>query len=105
MINDSDLKSLVTSGVLGAAIGLGQLLASGDQIKVRHAIGRATVSSGIAMSAYSVMAFWPDAPPLMLVGISCLLSSLGTSGLTMLAKRLFNTREEPSSTGTVRELL
>jgi hypothetical protein len=86
---DKDNQTLLIVGVMGAVIGFGQLLASGDDIKVRHAFGRAIVSSGIAVSAFSVLAWFPDAKPSLLVGIACLLSSLGTSGLTMLAKRLF----------------
>jgi hypothetical protein len=42
------------------------------------------------MSAFTVLAWLPDAKPSLLVGVACLLSSLGTTGLTMLAKRFFN---------------
>jgi hypothetical protein len=84
-----EIGPVVSVGLLGAVIGFGQLLASGDDMKVRHAFGRAIVSAGIAMSAFSVLAWFPEAKPAMLIGIACLLASLGTSGLTMMAKRFF----------------
>jgi len=40
------------------------------------------------VSAFTVLAWIPDAPAPLLVGVSALLASLGTSGLTLLAHRL-----------------
>ena len=89
---DKHEQGLLTVICLGALLGLGQVLASGDRISIRYAIGRAIVSAGIATSSYSVLAWMPNTSPVALVGIAALLASLGTSGLTLLAQRLFQTR-------------
>ena len=100
---DKDNHTLIIVGLLGAVIGFGQLLASGDDMKLRHALGRAIVSSGLAISAFTALAWFPEAKPSMLVGIACLLSSLGTTGLTMLAKRIFRVPDSSSVASVEQE--
>lgn len=94
---DKSEQTLVTVGVLGALLGIGKLLASGDPIKPRQAIGHALVSSGIAMSAGAVLAWIPDATPTLVIGLSCALASLGTSGLSLFLQRFFNVRDKDSN--------
>lgn len=87
---DKSETTMWTVGIIGAVIGIGQLLASGDKITARYALGRSILSTGIALSSFSVLAWLPDASPPLLVGVSALMASLGSSGLTMLAHRFFN---------------
>ena len=85
---DKTEQTVIIAAVMGAIIGIGQLLLSSDPLKPRAAVGRAIVSAGISVSAFTVLAWIPDAPAPLLVGVSALLASLGTSGLTLLAHRL-----------------
>lgn len=72
----------------GAAIGLGQLLLSTEKLTWRLAIGRAIVSTGLALSGFAVLAWASDLPSTAILGISCLIASLGTTGLERLVQRL-----------------
>lgn len=91
---DKTEHTLVTVGILGAFIGIGKLLAAGDPITPRQAVGHAIVSSGIAMSAGAVLAWIPDASTTVVIGVSCALASLGTSGLSLFLQRFFNVRSD-----------
>ncbi len=68
-------------GVIGAVIGLGKLLQSGEKITIRLALGRAIVTSGLGVSAFAVLVWIPDVPKIALVGVAALLASLGESAL------------------------
>ncbi len=91
---DKTEQTIWTVGIIGAVIGIGQLLASADKITLRYALGRSILSTGIALSSFTVLAWLPDASPAMLVGVSALMASLGSSGLTLLAQRFLNARIE-----------
>ncbi len=68
-------------GVMGAVIGLGKLLQSGEKITVRLALGRAIGTSALGMSAFAFLAWIPDVPNIALVGIAALLASMGESAV------------------------
>lgn len=85
---DKHEQTLFWVALFGAFLGIGQLLASQDPIKPRAALGRAIVSCGIAVSSFSILAWIPDASTPLIVGVSALLASLGTSGLTMMIQRI-----------------
>lgn len=68
-------------GVIGAVIGLGKLLQSGEKISLRLALGRAIVTSGLGVSAFALLVLIPDVPKVALVGVSALLASLGESAV------------------------
>ena len=78
--------------LLGAVIGLGQLLASGERITVRLAIGRALCSGGLGGAASSALVVWPDLPPAALLGIACAIASLGTSLIESIFARMAGAR-------------
>lgn len=73
---------------VGIAIGLGQLLASKEQLSARIVIGRALSTAGISVAAGSVLIWFPELPLLGQIGIAAALASLGTSGLERLFQRL-----------------
>lgn len=61
----------------------------GERITWRLAIGRAIVTAGLAVAAFSVLAFIPDAPKLLIAGVSALAASLGESGIERIIKDRF----------------
>lgn len=67
--------------VTGVIIGLGQLLASKEELTTRIVIGRAFSSVGLSLVAGVALVQIPDAHPLTLIGLGAGLSSLGTSFL------------------------
>lgn len=81
-------------GVLGILIGLGQLLASKEQLTARIVIGRCLSTVGLAMSAGSVLLAFPEIPIIAQLGVAAALASLGTSGLERLVQRLFGVKGE-----------
>jgi len=76
--------------IIGALIGVGQLLGSSDMLTPRVVIGRALTSGGLAMCASVVLIWYPDIHPVALAGIAATLASLGTSFLSMAASRLLD---------------
>lgn len=73
---------------VGIFIGVGQLLASKEQLTTRIIIGRALSTGGIAIGAGSALVWLPDLPLLGQLGIAAALASLGTSGLERIFQRL-----------------
>lgn len=73
-----------TLALVGSAIGLGQLLASEEQLTWRIIFGRMLSSGGIALVAGFGLQFWPDLSLVAMVGIAAALASLGTSFLEKL---------------------
>lgn len=80
--------------LIGALIGVGQLLLGEAELKMRRAVGRALVSGGIASSAGAVLVWIPDLSPTGMIGVAAALASLGTSGLERLVDRAFGDRRK-----------
>lgn len=74
---------------IGAAIGIGKLMAADDPITGRLLVGRAIVSAGIGAAAGAVMLFAPEANPVLLYGAAAGLASVGTSTLEYILKSRF----------------
>lgn len=68
-------------GLFGLLAGLGTLLASKEVLTMRIVIGRALASFTLGVASASILAFVPGLSFEAQVGLACLLSSLGTSGL------------------------
>lgn len=83
-----ELKTIGGIAVTGAALGIFQLLHSGEKITWARAIGRAGITAGIATSAFSLLVVYPVLPTPAIVGVACLIASLGTTGLERLIDRL-----------------
>lgn len=78
-MNDNHL--LLTLGGVGAALGIGQLLASQDRITARVIIGRAIISGGLGLAAGAALTVLPNLNHVALAGIAALFASLGASSL------------------------
>ena len=77
---------LAVLAAIGAAIGIGKLMAADDPITVRLLIGRSLASAGIGAAAGSVIYLVPEASPILLYGLAAGLASLGTSTLEYILK-------------------
>lgn len=84
---DLEHKALVTVASVGVIIGIGQVLMSNVSMTLKRAVGHALVTTGIAVSSFTVLAWIPDAPTNLLVGVSAALASLGTAGVSALAEK------------------
>lgn len=94
----SEHQILVGVAALGAGIGIGQVLASGEPLTKRLVIGRALVTSGLALGGLAILAAIPGLAPVAQVGIACAVASLGASGLEKVLGRVFHvTPKEPSA--------
>lgn len=78
---------LLMLGALGAAIGLGKLLASNQILDWRTVLGRAVSTAGLSVGSGAVLLYFADPSPLALLGIGGLLASFGTSGIQNLVSR------------------
>ena len=74
-------------GLLGILVGLGQLLASKEQLTPRIVWGRCLSTMGLSMAAGVVLLAFPEVSPLAQIGVAAALASLGTSGLERLVQR------------------
>ena len=71
----------------GLVAGLGQLLASDEVLTARIVIGRALSSLALGVTAGTALTWMPDMPLTAMVGLACLIASLGTSGLERLLQK------------------
>jgi len=76
----------------GLITGIGNLLASQEVLTWRIVLGRAISSAALGGSAGFALQFAPDMPFPALVGLSCILASLGTSGLERLLQKWLNNK-------------
>lgn len=68
----------------GLLIGLGKLLAEGQNVTLKVAFGRCIVSTALGAASALLLAFLPEAPLEAVVGLGCAIASIGTSGLERL---------------------
>lgn len=72
---------------LGAAVGLGQLLASGEKITARLLCGRVITAGGIGAAASIPLSWMPSIPDAAVYGLACGLVTLGVAGVERIAQR------------------
>ncbi len=89
---DFDYEFFSISGLMGALIGIGQLLGASEQLNWRIIIGRALVSAGLASSAPVVLVFFPGIPRIAEFAFAAAFASLGTSGLHLAIQRFLGPR-------------
>lgn len=82
------IKAFGILAVVGALVGLGQMLAEQQALTPRSVIGRCLTSGGLGASAAAVLTWLPELPFFAQLGIAAMFASLGTSGLTLLAQRI-----------------
>jgi hypothetical protein len=78
---------------LGAAVGLGQLLASGEKVTSRLLAGRIITASGLGAAASIPLAWMPTLPDAAAYGLACGLVTLGVAGVERVAQRFLGTKE------------
>ena len=88
---DKEVHSAVGLVLIGAAIGIGQLLASNEPMSTRLVVGRALVSGGLGLAAAAILTFLPDLGFYAQMGVGAALASIGTSGVERLVKRFTGT--------------
>jgi len=89
MDNDKiDISFFTWSSVLGALIGLGQILDSSEQLSWRVVVGRALVSAGLASTAPALLTWFPQMPRMAEFAFAAMLASLGTSALQSIVRRV-----------------
>ena len=86
--NGVDVSFFGWSTVLGALIGLGQILDSAEKLSWRVIVGRAMVSAGLASMAPVALLWLPAMPRTAEFALAAVMASLGTSGLQMLIRRV-----------------
>lgn len=86
-IHDNPEGFLAILAGIGAAIGIGKLMAADEPITVRLVIGRALTSAGIGAAAGAIIYIVPNAHPVLLYGVAAALASLGTSTLEYIIKK------------------
>jgi len=84
---DHPVGFVAVLGGIGAFIGLGKLLASNEPITWRMAIGRMLASAGVGAAAGATTLLFPNADPIVLLGVAAALASAGTSTLEMILKK------------------
>lgn len=72
---------------IGAAMGLGNFLISGEPLVARLIFGRVILGSGASITAGSVYLLFPTLHPLALVGIASLTGLAGAAWLEVIFKR------------------
>lgn len=77
----SPVEALVGMTLTGVVVGLGQILGSDEKLTLRLMVGRALSSTGLSLIAGLLLIQIPHLTLLPLIGLSALLSSLGTSAL------------------------
>lgn len=87
---DNDTKLLASLGLVGAALGLGQLLASGDKITARVVLARAICSGGLGLCSAAATLIFPTLTFTASVGLACVLASLGTSAIERLFQKFLS---------------
>lgn len=88
MIHDEATKGVLWLALMGAGIGLGQLLVSKETLTKRLVIGRAITSGALGMAAAAVLSFIPALPFAAQMGLAATFASLGTSVLEKLVQRI-----------------
>ena len=90
--NSIDTTFFSWSTILGALIGLGQILDSAEKLTPRVLIGRALVSAGLAAMAPALLTWFPQMPRMAEFAFAAALASIGTSGLQMLVRKVLTGR-------------
>ena len=80
------------STILGALIGLGQILDSAEPLSWRVIVGRSLVSAGLATMAPVLLTWFPHMPRTAEFAFAALFASMGTSGLQMLVRKILTGR-------------
>lgn len=90
---DTLVHPVVLLAGAGLVAGLGQLLASPEKLTARIVVGRALSSMALGVTAGTALSWLPQMPIEALMGLACLIASLGTSGLERLLQKFLEMRK------------
>lgn len=79
MSPENKLALLLAS--IGAAVGIGKLLASTEKITARIVVARAIISGALGLCAAAATLMFPTISTNATIGVACVLSSLGSSAV------------------------
>ena len=88
-----DFRLFSLSVLMGALIGLGQLLSSETPLSLRMAVGRAFVSAGLAACAPAMLIWAPNMPIMAEFALAAFFASAGTSGLQAILHKFTGTKD------------
>lgn len=86
--NSFDAQFFSWATILGALIGLGQILDSAERLSWRVLVGRALVSAGLATMSPLLLTWFPGMPRMAEFAFAAMFASIGTSGLQMLVRKV-----------------
>lgn len=89
MDKNSEYMGIVGVLLVGLVIGVGKLLESSEPMTMRLVLGRAISTMGIALASYSILVWIPKADIYLIVGLSALFASVGTSGLVAIVHKFW----------------
>lgn len=84
----SGLWEALLFAAMGAALGIGALMASNQPISARLLVGRAISTAGVSVAAGAVLLWFPDLPQLGRIGVAAALGVLGAAGLERILMRV-----------------
>lgn len=97
MDNNNQYSTLGYAALIGIFLAIGRMLAAGEKITAKMAIGRAVVNAGFALAGFAILTFVPSLGLEGKIGVASLMASLGTTGVEMMAKRVIGGKVETPS--------
>lgn len=93
MKNDNEMAAIaLIVAAIGALIGIAKLLLSSEVLTWRLFLGRAIVTAALAMGAFIGLIWIPDTDAVVIVGIACLIASMGEQGLEKILNRYLGSK-------------
>jgi hypothetical protein len=78
--------------LIGALIGVGQLMVSNERITARKLVGRTILGSAVSLMAGLALLKFDDMPELAVIGVACALGILGSAVIEEYFKRWLDQR-------------
>ena len=85
---NTDAKAIGSLAGAGLVMGIAKMLASGEKVTWKQALGRAITSGGLGVCAAALTVVFPALSFTALVGFACVISSLGADALQNLFTRI-----------------
>lgn len=94
-MQNGEASSLFTKLILiGAVIGIGQVLVSNERITLRLALGRIILGSAVALVAGGALLQFENVPELAVIGIACALGIAGHTAIEAAVKSRISKNKE-----------
>lgn len=83
-----EVKLVGALTLAGLFVGVAKLLNSDEPLKARQVVGRAMLSGATGLAAGAAVIFIPGISFVAQIALACILSSLGTSAIEAMFKRI-----------------